>query len=54
MVSTVVAHLNVRKATEADSFPPLFVNASPFMVRSITVLINQSTESSTVPSSVLV
>jgi len=53
MMSSVVAYPNVCKATKVDGFSSVFVNASPFMIRLITVLINRCIESSTVLSSVL-
>jgi len=49
-VSSLVANLDVHKATGADGFSLRFVRASPFMARLITVLINQCIESSSVPS----
>jgi len=49
-LSSVVANLNVHKATGADGVSPRFVKVSPFMVRLITVSINRCVESSSVPS----
>jgi len=49
IVSLIVSSLHVWKASGADGLPTKFVKASPFMTRLITVLINKSIESSSVP-----
>ena len=49
VVSSFISALHIQKASEADGFSAQFIRASSCMARLITVLMNECTESSSVP-----
>ena len=49
-VSSIIASLNIHKATGADGLPAQFIRASPHMVRLIAIFVNKYISGSRFPT----